>query len=175
MISTNFDTFQARPTRADWTGPTKRTPAQTLSRACQARHLKTTTPGTQIPMARQREHAAFQNTAPALQDSSKSYFLLQSQWHGIFFHTQTLANALRTLSATRKPTSEHNLTPRPHLITGTIGWETSPNPPMLPAFSLLVPLVLKNSAELLQSVRHLAPETSPVATVEEGDLGVGQT
>ena len=37
--------------------------------------------------------------------------------------SRTLSNAferLRTLSATRELTSEHDLTPRPHLITGTL-------------------------------------------------------
>ena len=69
VFSNSFDTFQARqdeptkrtpgPTKRT-PGPTKRTPAQTLSHACQAGHLKTTTPGTQIPMARQPERTALQ-------------------------------------------------------------------------------------------------------------------
>ena len=41
--------------------------------ACQAGHLKTTTPGSQIPLARQREHEAFQNTAPAQRNDTSSF------------------------------------------------------------------------------------------------------
>ena len=64
--------FQARQNEPSVRQPTKTAPAQTLSRACQAGHLKTTTPGSQTPMARQREHAAFQNTAPAQRNNTSS-------------------------------------------------------------------------------------------------------
>ena len=89
----------------------------TLARACQAGHLKVTTPGSQMPLARQREHAAFQNTALAQQNyvrHAKSYDsrtgarkmtrFKSSKWHVFRFpswncdrdthgHTRTLANA----------------------------------------------------------------------------------
>ena len=113
MISTSLDTFQACQNE-----PIVRQ-GQRKGRRRKHYHApaKTTTPGTQILMARQRERAAFQNTAPAqrcnrhdsrtgttnsaLQDSSKSHFLRQSQWHGNFFHMRTLADAFerfRTLA-----------------------------------------------------------------------------
>ena len=64
--------FQARQNEPSVRQPAKTAPAQTLSRACQAGHLKTTAPGSQTPLARQREHAAFQNTAPAQRNNTSS-------------------------------------------------------------------------------------------------------
>ena len=143
MISTNFDTFQSHQNE-----PIVRQGQRTGRRRkhyhAPAKQDTSKRPPLErkIPMARQREHAAFHapaqrnnsqrcnrhdsrtgTTNSALQDSSTSLFLRQSQWHGNFFHMQTLSDAfgrLRTLSATREPTSEHDLTPRPHLITGTL-------------------------------------------------------
>ena len=129
VISTDFHTFQAHQTE-----PIVR---QGQQKRRQRKHYhapakQDTTSGIQIPKARQRGHPAFQKpgvcAAKSLQDSSKCNFLWQSQWHGNFFHMRTLADAFeplrtlssafRTLSATREPTSEHDLTPRPHLISG---------------------------------------------------------
>ena len=64
--------FQARQNEPSVRQPAKTAPAQTLSRACQAGHLKTTAPGSQTLLARQREHAAFQNTAPAQRNNTSS-------------------------------------------------------------------------------------------------------
>ena len=109
------------------TGPTKTAPVQTQSRACQAGHLKATTPGSQIRMARQREHAAFQNTAPAqrndtsslrsydshtgptktaLADPSKTRFHDEFQWHTLIASPRTVADGCElwsNSSRTRPP------------------------------------------------------------------------
>ena len=95
-----------------------------------------TTPGSQISMARQREHAAFQNTAPAqrndtsslrsydsrtgpmntaLADPSKTRFHDEFQWHTLVASPRTVADGcgrLRTVANSGATPREYGLHPQ---------------------------------------------------------------
>ena len=117
--------------RADENGAGANTIKRLTSRTPQNNH-----PESQAPLARQREHAAFQNTVPVQRNDTPSFKSCDSytgaqkmtrfksskrrvkrfpQWHGLTFHSRTLANTATHLANTRWPP-----------VTGTLRYKTKP-------------------------------------------------